>query len=311
MKVIKPTLIDSTRLVSSNAPDSPGYNEWDNTYTYPIGLVVWESTTNRMYRSLQDDNLNNFPPNAAFGSTWWIDIGPTNKYAMFDNAVGTYTTTQETLGTPGGDLEVVVSPGLIGAIALLELDAQSVRVAMVVGEGVEAVTVYEHEEDLLVNPIYDWLEYFFEPFVYRTEFVLTDLPYYGEATLHITVRSTSSARCGVMAVGKLVEVGPALVDTPTLGIVDYSRKYTDEFGTTTLIQRAYARKNNVRVLIENVRLPAVYKLLSDLRATPCVWLGSEEPNYYPLIVYGFYRDFSIEIPYDTVSFCNLEIEGLT
>jgi hypothetical protein len=39
-----------------------------------------------------------------------------------------------------------------------------------------------------------------------------------------------------------------------------------------------------------------------------VWVGSEE--YASMIVYGFYKDFSIEISYPTVSICSLEIEGL-
>ncbi len=55
----------------------------------------------------------------------------------------------------------------------------------------------------------------------------------------------------------------------------------------------------------------MYRKLADLRATPCVWVGSDKPELDPLVVFGFYKDFQVEVAYHTVSFCTLEIEGLT
>ena len=59
---------------------------------------------------------------------------------------------------------------------------------------------------------------------------------------------------------------------------------------------------------ENIRV--VRKLLEDLRATPAVWLGTDSSDYDSLNVYGYYRDFNIEITYPSYSLCRLEIEGL-
>ena len=56
----------------------------------------------------------------------------------------------------------------------------------------------------------------------------------------------------------------------------------------------------------------VQRVLADVRATPCVWIGADDAQLYaPLIVYGWYRDFSIDVAYPTTSYVSLEVEGLT
>ena len=52
------------------------------------------------------------------------------------------------------------------------------------------------------------------------------------------------------------------------------------------------------------------RVLAEVRATPCAWLGVDVAGFDPLTVYGFYKDFSIDIAYFYTSRCNLEIEGL-
>jgi hypothetical protein len=63
-------------------------------------------------------------------------------------------------------------------------------------------------------------------------------------------------------------------------------------------------------LVDNVDMNGVQRILADIRAVPSVFIGSEETTYAPLVVYGFYRDFSIDIAYPTKSWCRVEVEGL-
>ena len=299
MKVIYPTPTTDTTLISSTVEEQYGVDEWDVAETYGAGDRRWLEDSHRMYESTQSGNIGHDPQ--YDDGTWWIDVGPTNRWAMFDDSTGTYT---ESI-TEGEAIEVEIAPGTVTGLALLELEAQHVTVSMIAG----AETVFEREFDLLITPVYDWFDYFFGRIEYRTEVIITDLPPYAEGVITITIENDGYAKCGVVALGRLITIG-ALQYNPTLGIVDYSRKYTDDYGHTTLIRRTYARKNNVSIVVENARLPSIYRTLSDLRATPCVWIGSEDPNFYPLIAYGFYRDFGIDIPYPGHSICNLEIEGL-
>jgi hypothetical protein len=95
-------------------------------------------------------------------------------------------------------------------------------------------------------------------------------------------------------------------------ITDYSRKETDTFGTTSLLQRSYAKRSQQRIVMDTDDLRRVQALLSGLRATPAAWIGDDDTaRFAPLAIFGWFRSFSIDIPGPVTSYCTLEIEGLT
>jgi len=97
----------------------------------------------------------------------------------------------------------------------------------------------------------------------------------------------------------------------TKGIIDYSRKDTDPTsGVVTFVPRAYSKRMSGQFLLANGAISGVQQILASIRATPSVYIGSEGADYGALIVYGFYRDFSIDIAYPTHSWCRIEVEGL-
>ena len=57
-----------------------------------------------------------------------------------------------------------------------------------------------------------------------------------------------------------------------------------------------------------------YKTLAELRATPAVFVcdnsTTAETMYEAMLVFGFYKDFSIVVPGPKMSDCSIEIEGL-
>jgi hypothetical protein len=97
----------------------------------------------------------------------------------------------------------------------------------------------------------------------------------------------------------------------TASIIDYSKKNTDALGNTTFAKLAYSKRMTANLSLDNGQLNKVQRVLADLRATPCAWLGVDAAGFEPLTVFGFYRNFSIDIAYPTSSYCSLEIEGLT
>jgi len=94
-----------------------------------------------------------------------------------------------------------------------------------------------------------------------------------------------------------------------VGIQDYSIKQRDTFGNYTILQRAFNKKADFTVYIENSAVDSVVNLLSDYRATPTVYVGSS--SFGSTIIYGFYKDFSVDIAYPTKSVCTISLEGLT
>ncbi|MEN4918269.1 hypothetical protein ABE485_06320 [Achromobacter spanius] len=296
MKVIKPVSIGRDQLISSSVAEDD-YPAYVPTTDYAVGArVVYQA---QVFECVQTPNVGNTPGAAPL---YWTLAGPTNRWAMFDSEVSTQTV---------GDspLQVVVRPGLVNSLALLEL--VGTRVTVVGRDGPGGPVLYETERALEGSIVTNWYEYFFEPFSPLSELVLTDLPAYGSLHLDVSIFAPGAeAACGAMICGTAYFIGDAEYGG-SVGIVDYSRKDTSETGVTTFRRRRFSRRMSTRLWLETARFAAVYRLLSGLRATPCVWIGTDAEGYGPLTIYGFYKDFSIDVAYEMVNFCNLEIEGLT
>jgi len=298
MKVIKPTVITDAMLVSSTVAEDD-HAVWVSGTTYAIGDKRIRTETHRIYERITA-GAGTTPPEDD--STNWLDIGPTNRWAMFDDVVGTVT-------THDSPLTVVLEPGSVTGLALLELMGRQVQATMKDGPG--GTVVYDRTIDLdgtIIESIYDW---FFSEFEQRTDAVLTDLP--GQFTgceLTITITATSGdAACGVCKPGMVIDIGGTQYGA-RVGIVDYSKKDRDQWGNTIIVPRAYSKKGTFEVVTEKYRLNKIYRTLVALRATPAVYIGTEYQGYEPLIVYGFFKDFSIDVAYPAHHLCSLEVEGL-
>ena len=296
MKVIAPTPITDALLVSSTAPETD-HAAWAGGATYALGARVIRAGTHRIYESLQAGNIGHTPESSP---TWWLDVAPTNRWAMFDTVVGTATE----LASP---LTVVIAPGAVNAIALLELVGASVTISMTSAAG--GGTVYSRTVSLDASEVGDYYEYFFAPFVQRTSVVLTDLPPYADGIVTVSLTG-STVSLGVLSVGLFTDLGGTQYGA-TAGITDYSLKTTDAFGNTPLTQRSYAKRTTCKLWLDKGDVNRVHRKLADLRATPCVWVGVEDDALDPLTVFGFYKDFQLEVAYPRAALCSLEIEGMT
>ena len=297
MKVIKPTTITDAMIVSTNAVEA--YAAWAVGTTYAKDAKVDHGT--HYFNSLVNSNVGNDPDTSP---TFWENIGPDNKHAMFDGQISTATTKATS------PLTVTLAPGIANAVAMLGLVGSSVTVTMTDGAG--GPTVYTRTVDLDGTIITDWYMYFFEPFVQLGEVVLTDLPPYSNGRITMTLTSGGSVAIGEFLVGAVYEIGETdLEHGATIGIIDYSRKDTDpDTGVVTFVPRAYSKRMSGQFLLSNGAIGGVQQILASIRATPSVYIGSEGADYSALIVYGFYRDFSIDIAYPTHSWCRIEVEGL-
>lgn len=295
MKVIKLVDFKPSMLVASNVPEDD-YPAYDPATTYAVNaMAVFDHA---IYESAQDGNKGNAPDAEPL---WWTYISATNKFLMFDSEVSTQTVVDS-------PLQVTVAPGLVNGMALLEL--QGTQIAITGRDGLAGPIIYEHAQPLEGSVVSDWYEYFFEPFSPLSELVLTNLPAYGSLHLSVDISSVNAdVACGALVFGTAYEIGRAERGA-TAGILDYSRKETSTNGTTRFQKRRFSRRASLRTVIDNAMLNKIHRLLSDLRATPCVWIGTEAPGYGFLTVFGFYRDFSIDVAYARNSYCSIEIEGL-
>lgn len=296
MKVVKPITLTPALQVSTTAVET--YAEYNNATTYALNAIVTIAATQRMWQCIQGPSTGN-PP--ATSPLYWTDIGPSNIGAMFDSEVNTQTSAALAL-------TVVLKPGLCNSLALFGLEGQSLSVT--VRNGLAGPVVYTYTRTLDGTVITDWYQYYFEPFVQLADVVLTDLPPYGDAHVTITITATGTAKCGHVALGTFYFLGDAEYGA-TAGIIDYSRKNTSPSGNTSFEKRAYSKRVSLRMMLDNVQLNKVQRVLADLRATPAAWIGTDGDGFEPLKLFGFYKDFSLDVAYPKKSYCSLEIEGLT
>lgn len=299
MQVIVPIAVTDAMLVAHNVPEpDTGETEWASGTTYAAGDVRIRTGTHRKYRSLQAGNLGNVPETSP---TWWEDIGGTNRWAMFD----TLTSTASTRASP---LTVEVSPGLINSIAAFGMVGNTLTITQKIG----TETIYSKTISLIDGvPVASWWEYFFAPIEQLADVVLVDVPTVGESTITVSLSAASgNVQMGTLVFGAARELG-IVVDDVEIGIIDYSRKKTDlDTGAITLERRSFAKRLSVKTHVYPGAVDAVTKLLSSLRAMPVVWRSDEEDNYEALSVFGFYRDFRVNLVYTSAAYCTLQIEGM-
>lgn len=296
MKVVKPIALTVAMLVSTTATDATP--AWNAATAYSVGDRVLRTTTQRIYSRLIAGTTSTEPDN---DSANWVDVGPSNTWAMFDSQIST-----QTIAT--NSLTFVLRPGYANSLCLFGLVGNTVTVT--VRDGLDGPVVYSTNKTLDGTVITDWYQYFFEPSVQLPSLVLTDLPPYGNAHITVTVSGVGNVKCGVALVGTFYELGDAQYGA-TSGITDYSRKDTDAFGVTTFVQRPYSDRLTFNLVFPRAQLTKVKQVLASVRATPCVWIGADVGGLEVLNAFGFYRDFSIVVSYPLQALCSLEIEGLT
>lgn len=294
MRILRPTSINDAALITSNVPETvAAYNAGT---TYALAAQVRSDATHRIYESVQAGNVGRSLDDPA----WWSNIGPTNRWGMFDQVVGTQTT-----GATG--IDVTINPtGRVDSLALLNVDAATVQV--LVSDGVTQVFNQTYSM-ISASGVNTWYSYFYEPILRKTDLVITDIPLISSPLIQI-IADADGEPCsiGVLVVGQSRVLGSTEYGAG-VGISDYSIKTADEFGNYTITPRAFARKGTFRIFMDASTSDEVYRILSTYRATPILYIGSDD--YLSTAIYGFFRDFNIEISYPLHHLCSLEVEGLT
>lgn len=294
MRIIKPIEVTDAILLSSSVPEDD-YPPWSSAESLLVGDR--RIRNHRIYEALiAHSGIDPAGPDTTPAT--WLDVGATNRWRLFDDRVTSQT-------SAAGEVSVSLRPvQLFNALGLINCHGISAHVAMT--DPVEGL-VYQRDVSLLNYGAEDWYAYFFGPYDYIADMVLLDLPAYPNASLDVSVSSDTTASIGQLSLGKVRELGVALYGT-SVGIIDYTRKDTDEFGNTVIVKRAYSKRADFDVSVETARVGFVQRALAEIRAQPVIWVG--EQNTEATILFGFYRDFSISISGPSVSDATINVEGI-
>ena len=298
MKVIAPLTITEAMLTATTLPEAD-YATWSSGATYAAGdrrikgHKIWESAAG---------SNTNHDPETDTNHDWWLEVGPTNRWAMFDGSVSTAS-------TAAVDIEVEITPGaIVDALAIIAGVGNSVRVQMHDG----ATLVYDQTQSLDSTPIESWFDYFFADFALAGELLFQDLPLYRSGVITVTITASSGeASVGALVLGRLHDLGNTRPGASS-GYIDYSPKETDQWGTTKFEKGAFARTSSQQMWLYTDQARRISAIVTGLRATPAVWIGDDNTELFGVLtVFGLVRNFSIDLPGPVISYCTLEIEGFT
>lgn len=243
------------------------------------------TSNHTVYQCLSDTFDNPIDGATEDATATWIEVGPTNKWAMFDDKNSTKTKSNTSFSVTLESSDYVMAYGLTGTPGLT-----SVR-----------VRVYNSSNSL----IYDKTQSAFDnigasgDFIYASEDVFyknimhaTDIPPTNNFRVVFTFNGTN-IEIGNLTIGPAIELGPCLADSKSESL-DLSEQKFDNFGNETYIERPIVTFATYET-ISNIELSNIMnRLLNSLRRKGCLWIG--EVGYNQSIV-TFGRIERDPIPY--------------
>ena len=280
------TISDFTSNISE--PDT-GETAW-TAGTSTVGDIRILTTTHRKYRATVA-STDSPDVGVLKDPKTWVDIGPTNKWAWADNRNST-----QSIATGGVEVEVnlgIVAPSLSGFNIT---GASSIEIVVsLASDGVIATRSIPMIDNSEINDYFPW---FFSEIANRTEFIVTDLPFYGGATINVEAVGTGD-----------VGVGSLVFGTPfQLGAINYGTSYKllaggveDDSATMKLIDYKFTIWTN--------QGGSTYRKLESLLGKPAVYFATESVDNGAMVL-GFYVDSNISIDTPAFSPVALSVKGV-
>lgn len=296
-RVIRPMTVTPAALISSNVPENDA-PLWSPDADYDAGAQVM--LDHAIYQAAVANKGRNPATDTTFPAAW-VRLNATNRWRMFDQKVGTQTTSQ------GGLVVEIQADGFIDSVAILNAHADSARVTMI--DPVEGV-VFEREAVMLDAGVRNWWQYFFKPIRRRKDVIIDDLPPYAGVTIRVElfIVAANEAKLGALILGSRFEIGCARWGS-SVGIRDFSQKETDQWGNIDVVPGPRAKRPELDLIIDTDRVDYVMEELSLLASIPCVYIGHR--RHTMTIALGFYRELLTVLSNPSVSECTLTIEALT
>lgn len=300
-KLIVPTPVTDTAIKSCTvAEPASGETEWNAAIAYTVGQEAIRASLHKTYRRKVAGTTATAPEADA---TNWLEIGATNRWKMFDQKIGSRTT------SASADITTVLELGSIEGVALLDLRGESVTVTLKqTPGGAVAYTRTTSLDGTPVSSVYDWM---YGEYRQLYNVIFSDLPGQfpnGELTVTVTANATGAA-IGALVAGRVYGIGLTEYGAGS-GLLNWGKVVDDGFGNREWSEGGYANRVTLPLVMDTADMTRVKRLLTTVRSTPSVYVASSLARYDSLNCYGVYRDLYITVPHSGMVTCNLEIDGL-
>jgi hypothetical protein len=243
------------------------------------------------------------------GNANWIDVGATNRWKPFDGSVTSKVEKTTSISY------VIDVTGRADSIAVLNSIGSSSVDILVEDPAQSFADIYTQTYALNTRFGYVprdifWHNYFFTPIISKQAFADFDLPATQNPRVTITLSGTTgnTLQIGAIVVGRSTTIGTTQYN-PSFSIADYSVKNKNDQGEISIVERPYADRADYTISLANSGVDGVKQILTKLRATSAVYVGST--LFDASITFGFYNDFSVQIPGPSHSVCTITVEGLS
>lgn len=301
MKVVPPVEIAPSAMISNNVPETDNAL-WLIGTAYKVGDKVM--LNHRNYEALVAHTGRN-PEADTVSPPAWLDLGPTNRWKMFNKRAGN-TWTPGTFTSNPESIDLTVRPGKrINSIGLIGVRAASVQIQIIVGGSV----VYDQTFSMSLKAGGSWYRYYFGEFKSKDNVARFDLPPFNNADIRvIALAPGSTARIGMMVIGMAKTIGTAVYGT-SIGIESYSSVKEDDFGNVTIVPRGKRRTIDFDIVLSADQVSSTLRTLEPLSDTVALYVGSDGLDY--TIIAGRFERLAMGLPMYGRANYSLETRSLT
>jgi hypothetical protein len=305
MNILVPITITDSMFGAGTtvAEPAPGEIAWVSAGTYVLGDRRIRTQTHRVYECVKAHTGRTTDPEKD--AAYWLDAGPTQRYAPFD----AYTTTAAT-GTTS--MTYVLSPGYFNAVSLYGLIGTQIVVSVKDAPGGTEIYRYPASGTAsLTEPPTGWYDYMFGKRRAIQKLVLRGIPIRPSAELTITVSDGSGAAVGIGMIN-VGDLSPLLGDAQWGGVMagasaeptSYSYIKTNDDGTITIRRRSKATNLLASVAMPRERADAALAAVQRVLDVPVSWIATTSQGFDGLNVFGI---GSGAMSYDSFGIATLQI----
>lgn len=307
MKLLVPKQITAAMIAAGTTIAEPAAGEtlWVSGGTYALGDKRIRVETHRIYECVQASTGRTTVP--ELDGTYWKDIGPTMRWAPFDNYINTPAKATTSL-------TYVLKPGFCNCLALYGIDGATVTVTVKAGTGGATLASFTRPVSESNGTPYG---YFFLPWIKRDRMVFSKLPIHPDAEITVTISAATDVpvAIGVIVVGdyRTLVGDPASFGGTERGAsaepVTYSYIKTEEDGTVKIVKRHAATGLRATICLPRENADAALKTIQSVLDIPCGWVGTETKGYDGLNAFGL-GSASVRYENDTIARIDLTVKGM-
>ena len=276
---------DAILTSSSVAEPATGETVWVSGGTYAVGDVRILTSTHRQYKCVLAHSGVTALPSAASEATRWLDVGPTQRWAPFDNLTNTKTSTVTSASW------TMLFPDFINSVSLYGLTGTTVRVVVKTGAG--GATVYDTTKTLVYPGLGFW-EYYHSPASVLDKVLFSDIPLTLFPEVTITVSSSVAGQPVGLGMAVIGDLRPMIDDTSWGGTqygaqakpTTYSYIKRDDYGNVTIVKRSSATDMKITVDMPHSQSDRALRAIQDILDVPAAIIGTDYDGYQGLNVFG-------------------------